>query len=231
MAEIQKITLPASQAKVSEENEKKYGHIDIKSIQFKETWVIWESLKQQTADKNAQSNNFLDNNFAIFDFSDMESLAKIWRTRIRNVSQFFTFDGNSWRFLHEKKMRSTEAICIFKKGIMPAWEDPKNSRGGEVQVMFESVDQNPEAIDNIFKDVLSIILCENYSFYNETNGFRIVDKARDGKAKIRLEIWFNFCDDKSEATTKKIAELNTIFTEVIKKHQQNVDLSYKNHTH
>lgn len=47
----------------------------------------------------------------------------------------------------------------------------------------------------------------------------MVDKARDSKAKIRLEIWFDFCDDKSESTTKKIAELNKIFTEIIKKHQ------------
>lgn len=53
MAENQKITLPASQGKVSEEDEKKYGHIDIKSIQFKDTWVIWESLKQEKVDKNA----------------------------------------------------------------------------------------------------------------------------------------------------------------------------------
>lgn len=198
MAEKQVTVLPASQNKVDEETEKKYGQIDIKSIQFKDIWVFWESLKQEKGDKVTQSTNFVDNNFTIFDFNDMESLAKIWRTRVSTVSQFFTFDGKTWRHQQDKRFRSTEAICVFKKGIIPAWEDAKNSNGGDLQSMFENIDDKPEIVDNIFRDVLITILSEDYPFLSETNGIRIVDKARD-KAKIRLEIWFDFCSKSEES--------------------------------
>lgn len=45
----------------------------------------------------------------------------------------------------------------------------------------------------------------------------MVDKARD-KAKIRLEIWFDLANDKSETNTKKIAKINEIFTNIVQKH-------------
>lgn len=55
MAEIVKemITLPETTCKVDETMEKKYGNIDIKRITFKNTWVFWESMKQERGNKES----------------------------------------------------------------------------------------------------------------------------------------------------------------------------------
>lgn len=56
---------------------------------------------------------------------------------------------------------------MFKKGIQPAWEDAANSHGGEFQIMFENIDQKPEVIDAIFRDVIVTILSSEYKFQEE----------------------------------------------------------------
>lgn len=45
----------------------------------------------------------------------------------------------------------------------------------------------------------------------------MVDKASN-KAKIRLEIWFDFANDKKETNSKKVAEINAFFTEIVRRH-------------
>jgi len=61
---------------------------------------------------------------------------------------------------------------------------------------------------------------------------RLVDKPRDSRPKIRLEIWMDFSDNRSEINSKKIKDLRLLFSQVIAKHYpSNVDILYKNHQH
>jgi len=45
--------LPRSVGVVDEATEKRFGGIDIATITFPDTWVFWESMKQDKYDKNS----------------------------------------------------------------------------------------------------------------------------------------------------------------------------------
>jgi hypothetical protein len=39
-------------------------------------------------------------------------------------------ESDDWRVIN--------AICLFRKGITPAWEDPINAKGSEFRVLLEN---------------------------------------------------------------------------------------------
>lgn len=89
--EVKTITLPSTNRIVDPLVEEKFKDVDIKKISFPDTWAFWESMKCNS--KQNATTNFIDNNFLIFEFNNLETLAKIWRTKISNVSSFFCFEG------------------------------------------------------------------------------------------------------------------------------------------
>lgn len=86
--------------------------------------------------------------------------------------------------MHRSKM--VEAFSVFREGVRPTWDDPRNAGGGHYELTgMLSLDN----IDYMWEKTLPMIVA-----LGNTNitGARIVDKTRIDLSSIlyRLEIWF-----------------------------------------
>jgi hypothetical protein len=79
-----------------------------------------------------------------------------------------------------------EAFSVFREGIRPTWDDPRNAKGGHYELTGIFTLDN---IDCMWEQTLPMIVA-----LGNTNitGARIVDKTRIDLNSIlyRLEIWF-----------------------------------------
>jgi len=60
------------------------------------------------------------------------------------------------------KFVQIECISTFRKGIEPAWEDPRNKNGGELHMML--LPQEQEELDSIYRILLAELVAENFKF-------------------------------------------------------------------
>jgi uncharacterized protein YjaG (DUF416 family) len=71
------------------------------------------------------------------------------------------------RFVPEESEHKNEvyvsSIALFREGVEPKWEDPKNQNGGHIEFNTEKIDQN--TLDSIW-ETLVLHLISN-SFFKE----------------------------------------------------------------
>ncbi len=91
--------------------------------------------------------------------------------------------------------REISSISLFRKGIKPKWEDPKNINGGEFSIRkFSSKGRDPfQCLDDYWHLLSAFCLCEKSSNSSSINGIRIVDSSDVAKKKqqFRIELWFS----------------------------------------
>ncbi len=110
-------------------------------------------------------------------------------------------------------MNHIEAVMIFKKGIKPEWEDPKNANGGHFQYHIKS--QTPGGQIDQYWNYLLISVVGNMVTSGETiTGIRLVDKTAGARNMqgVRVEVWFDI-DQGTEAGKKTIAALKASIEE------------------
>jgi hypothetical protein len=93
---------------------------------------------------------------------------------------------------------SHREYSLFKKGIMPVWEDPKNATGG---CWYARQYLEPELLDHYWQNLVQGIVDETIedddkkTCMTHINGIRIDDKS--GKHPVyKIEIWLD-TEDKS----------------------------------
>jgi hypothetical protein len=116
------------------------------------------------------------------------------------------FDGQSKR---EVEGRSIEAFSVFKKGIRPEWEDPKNKYGGELVCRKSfSLDMLDQYWDNLVLALIGEIIDDS----DEVCGCRVVDKSNK-KAIYKLELWLKTGGTAEIADKIRTKMLNTLLPE------------------
>lgn len=86
---------------------------------------------------------------------------------------------------------------LFKKGIMPVWEDPKNSEGG---CWFFRQYLSPDLLDHYWQNLVKGIVDEVIEDEGKTlccqhiNGVRIDDKSSKKHPMYKIEIWLDIDD-------------------------------------
>jgi translation initiation factor 4E len=173
-------------------------------------WTVWEHHK------GGASNNYGTNMKKLGDFSTVEGF---WRffNHVPWPSQIFTTEEGSKRF----NDREVEGISLFKRGIRPEWEDPRNMHGGE---FFVRKQLNVSQLDQWWENLIMGTVGELIDPADVLCGVRIVDKSVKGKILYRLEIWFS-CSEKSDRDLVERIKDNTVTAM-----NTSVKLEYKDHT-
>lgn len=78
---------------------------------------------------------------------------------------------------------------LFRKGIDPKWEDPKNECGGSLMVQIDDID-SPESIDEIWKNLVFSIIGHSLPHSEHINGIRFMDKIKKYN-HIKIEVWLD----------------------------------------
>lgn len=105
------------------------------------------------------------------------------------------------------------SISLFRSHSEPTWEHPTNCNGFEWSIRRF---QDLTGIDDIWKNILVIVVGENYEHSDILNGVRIVDCTIDDKIMYRIEFWFSNkkYKDYFEVNLKNIFEI-PLYTKLI----------------
>ena len=56
--------------------------------------------------------------------------------------------------------KQIQSICLFRKGIRPAWEDPVNAKGSDFRVTF--IDRKPHEVDQYWENLVFKMIGEDF---------------------------------------------------------------------
>lgn len=162
----------------------------------KSEWVLWKHTGGHKKDPDAWKDSFKE----LCAFSTIEDF---WRyfNHIPKPSEVF-FDGDSKKRVGLKD-EIIEEYSLFKKGIEPEWDDPKNKIGGE---WFWRANMDGDILDLFWVNmVLGVIgeTMEDPTLGVHINGARVVDKSK-GYPIYKIELWL---DTKDELAREKIRDM------------------------
>jgi len=95
--------------------------------------------------------------------------------------------------IHNNTKREISAISLFKDNIQPKWEDPLNTKGGEIQYKFTIHNAIPlEELDALWFKLVLYAVSGKFSLNHKITGVRIVDHTNTDTEALafRIEIWF-----------------------------------------
>ncbi|XP_053602859.1 eukaryotic translation initiation factor 4E-1A-like [Plodia interpunctella] len=97
--------------------------------------------------------------------------SKEWKDNLIELTNFDTVE-DYWCLYHYMKspseLKSGQDYAIFKKGILPMWEDGQNRRGGRWLIMVEK--GNHAMLDRIWLDTVLLVIGENFADNDSING-------------------------------------------------------------
>lgn len=170
-------------------------------------WVLWEHYKRN----NVKYEN------SMLKIGEFCTLERFWQY-LNNYPQpgdLFS-DGKSKPIL-ENPEREISSISMFREGILPKWEDPKNINGGELAIRkFKSVKE----MNNIWEILAILCVGEQFKLSQHITGIRVVDSTIPKKTLYRIEVWFDNKDLQNQFDTeiKKLLKISPSFLLFFKKH-------------
>lgn len=81
---------------------------------------------------------------------------------------------------------TADKLLLFRKDIMPSWEDSHNCIGGNFSLEMNRL--NGAAMDSIWKRILMLLIGGSWKFTKYINGIRYVDRLKKHKI-VKIEIW------------------------------------------
>lgn len=202
------------------EEEKEEDHI------LKDTWVMYDHEKGNDNDYDNLSRELCE-------FSTIGELNYI-KSVLPKPSQLFyqKSKGKPYYEYEDGTEREISSLSIFRKGIKPKWEDPKNKLGGEVSIRkikkpksieksFDKFTEQLETLDYYWELLTLHCVTENLTSSKYITGIRIVDSStlETDNPLFRIELWFSdlSCKDVIQQEFKNIfnANLSDVF---FKKH-------------
>jgi hypothetical protein len=67
--------------------------------------------------------------------------------------------------------RQVDSICMFRKDILPAWEDPQNVGGSDMKIEFRINKDQDKELDNLFVNLISELIAEDFEYSKHVNYF------------------------------------------------------------
>ena len=77
---------------------------------------------------------------------------------------------------------------LFKKNVLPKWEDPQNTEGGSLMIQLDHLSEND--IDQIWKDVVFSLVGGSFPHIENITGMRFMDRLKKFN-QVKLELWLN----------------------------------------
>lgn len=153
------------------------------------TWCIWD--RYQT-NQYTHKNNYVEDKNIVYEFSTLQEFAGLWKnTDYSNPSKFFfSFEKNKIRkVVVDREEKVLECIMLFKKGIEPKWEDPKNAFGGSLILIIDNLHKEAE-IDSIWKDLLFSLIGHSFPLADHITGIRFMDRFKKHR-QLKIEVWID----------------------------------------
>ena len=179
-----------------------------KSLKFETSWTFYDHEKSTNTDydKSTRMIGSFDN---IIDF---------W-SFFNNIpgpsSLFYQKEHGKPYYIYKDKKREISSISLFRSGIEPKWEDPKNINGSEISLRkFYNKDLPPIVfLDNLWLNLIVSCIGEQFSKSEDITGCRVVDSSIiiSGKPLYRIELWFS-----SQKTPEEINQLDLQFKSFLK---------------
>lgn len=142
-------------------------------------------------------------------------------TNMKRIGEFSTVEG-FWRFYNHlpppshlfggEEMsgvkrsdhdREIEGISLFKRGVRPEWEDPKNMYGGEFSLKRA---MTMAQLDQFWEDLVLGAIGETVDPTDVMCGVRVVDRSQKGKPTYRFEVWFECSKEQRPAIVDQIEQ-------------------------
>ena len=153
---------------------------------------IWVWREHRKMPKNASDDDWLNSYKQISEFSTIEEFWEIYN-HIPRPSEVM-FNGKIFPIIEG---RNIDGFSIFKKGILPAWEDPKNINGCELRI--NKGINNLDFLDFIWQNILFGVIGEYLEENDEICGCRVTDKSKIGKGSnktiFNIHIWLKYSDE------------------------------------
>jgi len=173
------------------------------------TWVLWEHQKNSKL-------NYEQNTKELGSFNSIE---KFWSYYNNYPYPGTIFSDGSEKPVIANPDREIASISLFKRGIEPKWEDPKNTNGGELAIRkFKTMGE----MDHLWETISMLCIGEQLEMSNLVTGIRVVDSSiPNRKTLYRIELWFSDkkYKDTIERSFKSLLKLGTF-----------VQLHYKEHS-
>ncbi len=162
------------------------------------SWVLYDHVK-------SDSDTYESNTRKICEISD---IIKFWQVFNNYPLPSKIFNNG----IHKSIMNSKEvsSISVFKKGIIPKWEDPANINGAEISKRKFNKKTPLEELDDNW--ITLLMMCTGGSIITPSiTGLRVVDSSSfkkneitgqlDFKLLYRIELWFNNCNRRQVVET------------------------------
>lgn len=188
------------EVKVLEDNNTDDHHL----LSYK--WILWEH--QNT------NQNYEQNTREVGKFKTIEDFWKHYNNYPVPSKIFY----NGYKPKLANPTREISSLSLFKEGVFPKWEDPKNNSGADLAIRsFASLDQ----LDYIWETMSMLCIGDQYTVPDDITGIRIVDSSIPNKKVLyRIEIWFSDKNNK-ELVEKDLKSKLSI---------DNIELFYKEHS-
>eukprot|EP00440_Ansanella_granifera_P071697 gb/GFBE01077808.1/.p1 GENE.gb/GFBE01077808.1/~~gb/GFBE01077808.1/.p1 ORF type:complete len:232 (+),score=62.85 gb/GFBE01077808.1/:1-696(+) len=143
-----------------------------------DTWSLWEQPLGAAENQDLRE---------VCTFSSVKEFWAVWN----HVPQpSILLDGKRWtRIAKDGKKEVIDKFMVFRKGIKPQWEDPKNENGGEYRVELKP-DIGGGTIDELWNNVVLGVVGEIIDPAEFITGVRFLDKLGTKKPCLRIELWF-----------------------------------------
>ena len=121
------------------EFDEKFEDLKHPELEFTDKWTLWEQYETK------DSSNYKDTMMKVACFNDPVSFWKVWNTVPHSdpLNYVHYFDEEVEKAMVAKHYVSKgvdqkiSAVSLFKTGIIPAWEDEVNAKGGEFSVKLK----------------------------------------------------------------------------------------------
>ena len=167
------------------------------NCKFNDVWSLYFHAKNAEKKYNDNTTKLID----------IDNIKDFWGTfnNIPKPSKMFSEPGVPQKVL-KRTGEIPNALSLFRYGSFPTWEDPTNIKGFEWSIRRHT---NFEQLNELWYNLISKVVCENYEHSDVLNGVRFVDCSIDNKVIYRIEVWFSSKKYKEyfETKIKDIMEL------------------------
>lgn len=102
-------------------------------------------------------------------------------------------------YLEQENHREVSSLSVFKNGVEPKWEDPRNAEGCDlsyrriVPPKDGATRTSIQYLETLWDALIFAMLDEGFTHNEVVNGVRIVDSSNveDNKALYRVELWLS----------------------------------------
>ncbi len=156
----------------------------IQDLTLDSNWTIWEMRDTK------RSGSYTAGMEKVAWFGDVVTFWKVWnKIPHSNPKNFFSFnrEGKSLANHYEIKgsYEKISTLALFKSGILPAWEDATNKKGGEYTTKVET---SSEVTTQIWQTLVFDLATSNFPASERVCGIRIVDKGKT----LKVELWVDY---------------------------------------